>query len=146
MHFADLGLVIIDEEQRFGVTHKETLKRMRTEVDVLTLTATPIPRTLYLAMTGVRDISMINTPPADRLAVTTHVGPYDPQVIRQAVLREVDRGGQVFLVHNRVHTIDAALQRLQRMVPEARAAAAHGQSPNGSWTGDGVPPGSSTSW
>jgi transcription-repair coupling factor (superfamily II helicase) len=129
VRFRDLGLVIIDEEQRFGVTHKETLKRMRTEVDVLTLTATPIPRTLYLALTGVRDISMINTPPDERLAVTTHVGPYNPALLRQAVLRELDRGGQVFLVHNRVHTIDAAWQRFQRLVPEARAAVAHGQMP-----------------
>jgi transcription-repair coupling factor (superfamily II helicase) len=103
----DLGLVIIDEEQRFGVTHKEYLKRMRTEVDVLTLTATPIPRTLYMALTGARDISTINTPPEERLPVSTHVGPYDPRLIRQAVLRELDRGGQVFFVHNRVHTIDA---------------------------------------
>jgi transcription-repair coupling factor (superfamily II helicase) len=129
VQFRDLGLVIIDEEQRFGVTHKESLKRMRTEVDVLTLTATPIPRTLYMALTGVRDISTINTPPEERVSVVTHVGPYDPPRIRQAVLRELDRGGQVFYVHNRVQTIDAAAQRLALLVPEARLRVAHGQMP-----------------
>jgi transcription-repair coupling factor (superfamily II helicase) len=129
VRFKDLGLLIIDEEQRFGVTHKEALKRMRTEVDVLTLTATPIPRTLYLALTGARDISTINTPPEERLPVATHIGPYDPRVVRQAVLRELDRGGQVFFVHNRVHTIHAVGQRLERLIPEARLAVAHGQMP-----------------
>ncbi len=127
--FKDLGLLIIDEEQRFGVTHKESLKQVRTEVDVLTLTATPIPRTLYLALTGARDISTINTPPEERLPVATHIGPYDPRVIRQAVLRELDRGGQVFFVHNRVQTIHAMEQRLERLLPEARLAVAHGQMP-----------------
>jgi transcription-repair coupling factor (superfamily II helicase) len=102
---------------------------MRTEVDVLTLTATPIPRTLYLALTGARDISTINTPPEERLPVATHIGPYDPRVIRQAVLRELDRGGQVFFVHNRVQTIHAVGQRLERLLPEARLAVAHGQMP-----------------
>ncbi|HKY83732.1 MAG TPA: transcription-repair coupling factor [Anaerolineales bacterium] len=127
--FKDLGLLIIDEEQRFGVTHKEYLKRMRTEVDVLTLTATPIPRTLYMALTGARDISTINTPPEERLPVRTHVGAYDPRLIRQAVLRELDRGGQVFFVHNRVQTIHGFEQRLARLLPEARLAVAHGQMP-----------------
>jgi transcription-repair coupling factor (superfamily II helicase) len=129
--FKDLGLLIIDEEQRFGVTHKEYLKRMRTEVDVLTLTATPIPRTLYMALTGARDISTINTPPEERLPVRTHVGPYDPRLVRQAVLRELDRGGQVFFVHNRVQTIHGAERRLARLLPEARLAIAHGQMPEG---------------
>jgi transcription-repair coupling factor (superfamily II helicase) len=129
VRFKDLGLLIIDEEQRFGVTHKEALKRMRTEVDVMTLTATPIPRTLYLALTGARDISTINTPPEERLPVATHVGPYDPRLIRQAVLRELDRGGQVFFVHNRVQTIRAVEHRLERLLPEARLAVAHGQMP-----------------
>ncbi len=127
--FKDLGLLIIDEEQRFGVTHKEFLKQMRTEVDVLTLTATPIPRTLYMALTGVRDISTINTPPEDRLPVLTHIGPYDPRLVRQAILRELDRNGQVFFVHNRVQTIEAMRARLQHLVPEARIAVAHGQLP-----------------
>ena len=125
--FKDLGLVIIDEEQRFGVTHKERLKRMRTEVDVLTMTATPIPRTLYLSLTGVRDISIIETPPEERLPVSTYIGRYDPQVVRRAILRELERSGQVFYVHNRVQTIEGVRQRLQRLVPEARIEVAHGQ-------------------
>jgi len=125
--FKDLGLVIIDEEQRFGVTHKERLKRMRTEVDVLTMTATPIPRTLYLSLTGVRDISVIETPPEERLPVSTYVGRYDPQVVRRAILRELERSGQVFYVHNRVQTIEAVRQRLARLVPEAVVGVAHGQ-------------------
>ncbi len=125
--FKDLGLVVIDEEQRFGVTHKERLKKMRTEVDVLTMTATPIPRTLYLSLTGVRDISVIETPPEERLPVATYVGPYDPQVVRRAVLRELERSGQVFYVHNRVQTIGTVRRRLERLVPEARIGVAHGQ-------------------
>jgi transcription-repair coupling factor (superfamily II helicase) len=129
VQFHDLGLLIIDEEQRFGVTHKEYLKQKRTEVDVLTMTATPIPRTLYMALTGARDILTINTPPEERLPVITHVGPYEPRLIRQAFLRELDRGGQVFFVHNRVMTIEAIHQRLERLLPEARIAVAHGQMP-----------------
>ncbi len=125
--FKDLGLVIIDEEQRFGVTHKEHFKKLRTEVDVLTLSATPIPRTLYMALTGARDISMINTPPAERLPIVTHIGPYSPKIVRQAILRELDRGGQVFFVHNRVQTIDAMRQHLTSLVPEARISIGHGQ-------------------
>ncbi len=127
VYFKDLGLLIIDEEQRFGVTHKETLKRMRTEVDVLTLTATPIPRTLYMTLTGVRDISTINTPPEERLPIITHVGPYSPWLVRQAILRELERGGQVFFVHNRVQTIGAMRTHLEKLVPEARLVVAHGQ-------------------
>lgn len=125
--FKDLGLVIIDEEQRFGVTHKEHLKKLRTEVDVLTLTATPIPRTLYMALTGVRDISTINTPPEERLPVLTHVGPYAPRLVRQAITREMERGGQVFFLHNRVQTIPAMLMHLRKLVPEARIGIGHGQ-------------------
>jgi transcription-repair coupling factor (superfamily II helicase) len=127
VRFADLGLLVIDEEQRFGVTHKERLKRMRTEVDVLTLTATPIPRTLYLSLTGVRDISTIETPPEERLPVATYVGGYDAQLVRRAVLREIERGGQIFYVHNRVQTIQAVHRRLRNLVPEASCAVAHGQ-------------------
>jgi transcription-repair coupling factor (superfamily II helicase) len=127
VYFKDLGLLIIDEEQRFGVTHKETLKKMRTEVDVLTLTATPIPRTLYMTLTGVRDISTINTPPEERLPIITHVGPYSPWLVRQAILRELERGGQVFFVHNRVQTIGAMRTHLEKLVPEARMVVAHGQ-------------------
>ncbi len=125
----DLGLLIIDEEQRFGVTHKETLKKMRTEVDVLTLTATPIPRTLYMALTGVRDISTINTPPEERLPVSTYVGPYLPSLARRAVVREIERGGQVFFVHNRVQTIQGMRRHLEQLIPEARIVVAHGQMP-----------------
>ena len=129
VQFKDLGLVIIDEEQRFGVTHKEHLKKLRTEVDVLTLTATPIPRTLYMALTGVRDISNLNTPPEERLPIVTHVGPYSPKLVRQAILREIERGGQVFFVHNRVNTIDAMKAHLDQLVPEARVDVGHGQMP-----------------
>lgn len=125
--FADLGLLVIDEEQRFGVTHKERLKCMRTEVDVLTLTATPIPRTLYMAITGVRDISTIETPPEERLPVTTYVGAYDAQLARRAILRELERGGQVFYVHNRVQTIEMTRRKLERLLPGATFAVGHGQ-------------------
>ncbi len=129
VEFKDLGLVIIDEEQRFGVTHKEHFKKLRTEVDVLTLTATPIPRTLYMALTGVRDISNLNTPPEERLPIITHVGPYSPRLVRQAILREMERGGQVFFVHNRVQTIHAMRLHLGKLVPEARIGVGHGQLP-----------------
>jgi transcription-repair coupling factor (superfamily II helicase) len=125
--FKDLGLLVIDEEQRFGVTHKEQLKQMRTEVDVLTLTATPIPRTMYMSLTGVRDMSTINTPPEERLPIKTHVGQWDDTLMRQAVLRELDRGGQVYFVHNRVQTIHVAARKLTRLVPEATYAIGHGQ-------------------
>jgi transcription-repair coupling factor (superfamily II helicase) len=127
IHFRDLGLLIIDEEQRFGVTHKEQLKRLRTEVDVLTMTATPIPRTLYMSLTGIRDISMIQTPPEERLPIVTHTGVYNDRLVRQAILRELDRGGQVYYVHNRVQTIDSIATKLRRLVPEAEIVVAHGQ-------------------
>lgn len=125
--FRDLGLLIIDEEQRFGVTHKEHFKRLRTEIDVLTMTATPIPRTLYMSLSGIRDVSLLQTAPSERLPVITHVGPYDQQLVRQAILRELDRGGQVYFVHNRVATIHTVAEQLQRLVPEARLAIGHGQ-------------------
>ena len=125
--FHDLGLLVIDEEQRFGVKHKEHFKKYRAQVDVLTLTATPIPRTLYMSLSGVRDISMIQTPPEERLPVITHVGPFDERLVRQAILREMERGGQVFVVHNRVQTIEAVRERLEEIVPEARIATGHGQ-------------------
>ena len=129
VQFKELGLVVIDEEQRFGVTHKEHLKKLRIEVDVLTLTATPIPRTLYMALTGVRDISNLNTPPEERLPIVTHVGPYSPKLVRQAILRELERGGQIFFVHNRVNTIDAMKAHLNQLVPEADVDIGHGQMP-----------------
>lgn len=127
VRFRDLGLLVIDEEQRFGVTHKERLKRMRTEVDVLTLTATPIPRTLYMGITGLRDISLIQTAPEERLPVINHVGPADDKLMRQAILRELDRGGQVFVIHNRVQSIYAMQRHLQELVPEASFVVGHGQ-------------------
>jgi transcription-repair coupling factor (superfamily II helicase) len=127
--FKDLGLLIIDEEQRFGVTHKEKLKQMRKEVDVLTLTATPIPRTLHMSLMGVRDMSTIETPPEERLPVMTHVGEYNESLIRKAILRELARGGQVYFVHNRVQGINQMAQRLTKIVPEATLAIGHGQMP-----------------
>ena len=125
--FKNLGLVVIDEEQRFGVRHKEKFKQLRRLVDVLTLSATPIPRTLYLALTGARDMSTIQTPPHDRLPVETIVTPYDERVIRDAILRELGRGGQVFFLHNRVLTIQAIADRLRALVPDARLVVGHGQ-------------------
>jgi transcription-repair coupling factor (superfamily II helicase) len=127
--FKDLGLLVIDEEQRFGVAHKERLKQLRIEVDVLTMTATPIPRTLYMGLAGVRDVSLIETPPLERLPVQTYVGESDDQLIRRAILRELERGGQIFFVHNRVLSIEVIEKRLHKLVPEARIAIAHGQLP-----------------
>ncbi len=127
--FKDLGLLIVDEEQRFGVTHKERIKQMRTEVDVLTLTATPIPRTLHMSLTGVRDLSTIDTPPEERLPIKTIVAEFDETMIRQAILREIDRNGQIYFVHNRVQGIEQMAAQLQKIVPEARLAIAHGQMP-----------------
>ncbi len=127
--FKDLGLVIIDEEQRFGVLHKEHFKKLRTQVDVLTLTATPIPRTLYMSLAGIRDLSTIETPPEERLPVKVYVGPYDETVVRQAILRELNRGGQVFFVHNRVQDIKEVAAKVKKLVPEARVEIAHGQLP-----------------
>jgi len=125
--FKDLGLVVIDEEQRFGVMHKEKFKRLRTMVDVLTLSATPIPRTLYLALTGARDMSTIQTPPHDRLPVETIATQYDERIIRDAIQREMNRGGQVFFLHNRVMTIETMRTKLQSLVPKARIVVGHGQ-------------------
>jgi transcription-repair coupling factor (superfamily II helicase) len=127
--FKELGMLIVDEEQRFGVTHKERIKQMRQTVDVLTLTATPIPRTLHMSMTGVRDLSTIETPPEERLPIQTTIGEYDETLIRQAILREIDRGGQVFFVHNRVQGISRIARRLERLIPEATYGIGHGQMP-----------------
>lgn len=127
IQFPNLGLVIIDEEQRFGVKHKEHFKKFRANVDVLTLTATPIPRTLYMSLSGVRDISMIQTPPEERLPIITHVGSFNNKMARQAILRELDRGGQVFIIHNRVKTIEALRERIEELVPEASIVVGHGQ-------------------
>jgi transcription-repair coupling factor (superfamily II helicase) len=131
VHFKDLGLVIIDEEQRFGVEHKERLKRLRETVDVLTMTATPIPRTLHLSLLGIRDISNLETPPPDRLAIETRICRFDKQLIRHAVLRELNRDGQVYFVHNRVQDIDVVAERIRSIVPEARVAVGHGQMAEG---------------
>lgn len=125
--FPNLGLLIIDEEQRFGVKHKEHFKKLRAQVDVLTLSATPIPRTLYMSLSGVRDISMIQTPPEERLPIVTHVGAFDDKLTRQAILRELDRGGQVFVIHNRIRTIEALRDKLEALVPEASIVIGHGQ-------------------
>ena len=130
VRFKDLGLVIIDEEQRFGVRQKEALKKLRAEVDLLTLTATPIPRTLNMAMAGLRDLSIIATPPAHRLAVQTFIGPYDPATIREAMQREHARGGQVYFLHNDVETIEKTARELQELMPDARIRYAHGQMPD----------------
>jgi transcription-repair coupling factor (superfamily II helicase) len=131
VQFSNLGLVVIDEEQRFGVDIKERLKKLRETVDVLTLTATPIPRTLHMSLLGLRDISNLETPPADRQAVETHVTRFDADLIRHAVLRELNREGQIFFVHNRVQDIEVLATRLRQIVPEARLAIGHGQMPEG---------------
>jgi transcription-repair coupling factor (superfamily II helicase) len=125
--FRNLGLLVVDEEHRFGVRHKEQIKQMRKLVDVLTLTATPIPRTLQMSLLGIRDLSVIETPPIDRLAIRTYVTRYDEGIIREAILRELQRGGQVFFVHNRVETIEIRARRLRELLPEAAVAVAHGQ-------------------
>ena len=127
MQFRNLGLLVIDEEQWFGVKHKERLKQLRAQLDVLTLTATPIPRTLQMAMSGLRELSVIETPPADRLAIRTQVARFGKSLIREAILRELARDGQVFFVHNRVHTIENCGAWLRELVPEARIVVAHGQ-------------------
>ena len=129
MIFKDLGLVVIDEEQRFGVKHKEHLKKLRYSVDILTLTATPIPRTLYLALMGGRDISVINTPPSQRLPVDTLVTHYDDILIRDAILREKRRGGQVFFVHNRIDGIEKIAEHIKSLVPDVSVVVAHGRMP-----------------
>lgn len=129
IHFKDLGLLIVDEEHRFGVRHKERIKQFRKQVDVLTLTATPIPRTLEMSIAGIRDLTLIRTAPHDRLAIRTSIAPFDMQVIREAVMRELNRGGQVFFVHNRVESIGKIQAYLTNLIPESRIVVAHGQMP-----------------
>ncbi len=131
VRFKDLGLVVVDEEQRFGVAAKERLKQLKREVDVLTLSATPIPRTLNLALAGIRDLSVIETPPEDRLPIQTRVAEASAGLVRDAILRELDRGGQVFYVHNRVETIEAQAEQLRRMLPGVRFVVGHGQMAEG---------------
>jgi transcription-repair coupling factor (superfamily II helicase) len=125
--FADLGLIVVDEEHRFGVRQKESLKRLRLQTDVLTLTATPIPRTLHMSLAGLRDVTLMQTPPRDRSPVVTYVEPWDDALIDEGISRELDRGGQVFFVHNRIETIDAVADHVRRIVPHARVSVGHGQ-------------------
>ena len=129
--FKNLGLVVVDEEQRFGVAHKERFKRMRREVDVLTLSATPIPRTLYMGLSGIRDMSTMETPPEERLPVKTYLSEYSDDVVKEAILRELERGGQVFFLHNRVQTIRRMAADISRLVPQARVAVGHGRMAEG---------------
>jgi transcription-repair coupling factor (superfamily II helicase) len=129
--FKDLGLLVVDEEQRFGVTHKERIKALKVGVDVLTMTATPIPRTLEMSLTGIRDLSLVNTPPEDRQPILTYVGEYDDRAVAEAIRRELLREGQVFYVHNRVYDIDDVARHVRELVPEARVAIAHGQMDEG---------------
>ena len=129
--FHELGLLVVDEEQRFGVKHKERIKEFKADVDVLTLTATPIPRTLEMSLTGIRDMSLLDTPPADRQPILTYVGEYDERAAAEAIRREILREGQVFFVHNRVRDIEQVAAQLNDLVPEARIAVAHGQMDEG---------------
>jgi len=129
--FRDLGLLIVDEEQRFGVKHKERLKKFRSSIDVLTLTATPIPRTLYLSLSGIRDLSLIRTPPRDRMPIYTHVLPWSDQLLAEALHRELDRGGQAFFLHNRIETIYTIAEEVKALAPEAEIGVAHGQMTGG---------------
>ncbi len=127
--FNDLGLVIVDEEQRFGVRHKERLKQLRKEVDVLTMSATPIPRTLHMSLLGLRDMSVIETPPKDRMAIQTVVAAWDEKLLRSAIEKELERGGQVYFVHNRVESIYEIADKIREMSPKARILVGHGQMP-----------------
>ncbi|NEQ34639.1 MAG: transcription-repair coupling factor, partial [Leptolyngbya sp. SIO4C5] len=129
--FKDLGLLVVDEEQRFGVNQKEKIKALKTQVDVLTLSATPIPRTLYMALSGVREMSLITTPPPSRRPIKTHLAPYNPETVRSAIRQELDRGGQIFYVVPRVEGIEEISRRLREMLPGVRLAIAHGQMPEG---------------
>src|SRR6202035_3853312 len=127
LKFADLGLLIVDEEQRFGVRHKERMKQMRKQVDVLTMSATPIPRTLHMSLVGLRDMSVIETPPKDRMAIQTVVAKFDEKLVRSAIELELERGGQVYFVHNRVESIYEIAAKIHELVPAARVTVGHGQ-------------------
>ncbi|MEO6627951.1 MAG: DEAD/DEAH box helicase, partial [Aquihabitans sp.] len=129
--FKNLGLLVVDEEQRFGVSHKEQIKQLTTNVDVLTLSATPIPRTLEMSLTGIRDLTLLNTPPAERQPILTYVGEYDDRAVAESIRRELLREGQVFFVHNRVRDIEHCAAHLRELVPEARVVVAHGQMDEG---------------
>ena len=125
--FKDLGLLVVDEEQRFGVKHKEAIKQLKTSVDVLTLSATPIPRTLHMSMVGIRDMSVLETPPEERFPVQTYVVEYNDALVRDAIMRELQRKGQVYVLYNRVGSIERFYEHLHELVPEARIAVGHGQ-------------------
>ena len=127
--FPDLGLLIVDEEQRFGVAHKERIKQMKADIDVLTMTATPIPRTLNLSLYGLRDISLIETPPRDRLAIHTVVTPFSKKLISSAIKKELARGGQVYFIHNRVEDIETMAEMIMTWMTDARIAVVHGKMP-----------------
>ena len=127
VEFKDLGLLVVDEEQRFGVAHKESIKKLKGNIDVLTLSATPIPRTLHMSMVGIRDMSLLQSPPEERYPVQTYVVEYSDGLVRDAILRELARGGQVYVLYNRVQTIEVMYARLKRLVPEARIVVGHGQ-------------------
>ena len=127
MEFKNLGLLIIDEEQRFGVQHKEKIKKLKENIDVLTLTATPIPRTLHMSLIGIRDMSVLEEAPNDRMPIQTYVMEYNEELVREAITRELARGGQVYYVYNKVRDIDEVTSRIQELVPEANVAFAHGQ-------------------
>ena len=131
VRFKDLGLLIVDEEQRFGVAHKEKIKKLKKNIDVLTLSATPIPRTLHMSMIGIRDLSVLENPPEERYPVQTYVIEYNEALVREAVNRELSRGGQVYMVYNRVAGIDRFAARLRLMMPGVRVGVAHGQMPEG---------------
>ena len=127
LKFQDIGLLVVDEEQRFGVRHKERLKQLRQQIDVLSMSATPIPRTLHMSLVGLRDMSVIETPPKDRMAIQTVVAKFDEKLIRTAVELELERGGQVYFVHNRVETIYELAAKIQELVPQSRVVVGHGQ-------------------
>src|SRR5258708_3045021 len=131
LKFHDLGLLVVDEEQPFGVRHKDRLKQLKKEVDVLTMSATPIPRTLHMSMVGLRDMSLIETPPGDRIAIQTIVAAWDEKLIQSAIEHELERGGQVYFVHNRVESIDEIAAKVQELVPKARVIVGHGQMSEG---------------
>src|SRR5690606_36483607 len=132
LEFKDLGLLVVDEDQRFGVGHEEQIKQLKSGVDVLTLSATPIPRTLEMSLTGILDLTLLKTPPADRMPILTYVGEYDDLAVAEAIRRELLREGQVFYVHNRVLDIERVAGQVRDLVPEARVAVAHGQMDEGS--------------
>ena len=127
VQFKDLGLLIIDEEQRFGVTHKEKIKKLKENIDVLTLTATPIPRTLHMSLVGIRDMSVLEEPPVDRMPIQTYVMEYNDEMVREAINREISRNGQVYYVYNRVNNIDEVANHIAKLVPDANVTFAHGQ-------------------